>query len=187
MSFYRTGCVGMGVTESAPYEVLEIIDGVEIRRYPAIILAKVSGLSDDMAFRILFRYISGENKVRKDIAMTVPVISTGPTYQRIAMTRPVLSDEDSFSFVMPSFYSMSTVPEPLDERVMMVEVMSGRLAVLRFSGRMHFESVREREEQLLSVLRKRGIKFKGRPYLMRYNGPGTPGFLRRNEVAVELD
>ncbi len=174
------------MTESAPYEVLETVDDVEIRRYPTLILAKVRGLSDDMAFRILFRYITGENKVRKDIAMTVPVISTGPTYQRIAMTRPVLSDEDSFSFVMPSFYSISTIPEPLDARVEMTEVKPRRLAVLRFSGRAHNDSIKEKEDRLISVLRKRGIEFKGAPFLMRYNGPGTPGFLRRNELAVEL-
>jgi len=174
------------VTESAPYEVLESIEDVEIRRYPTIILAKVRGLSDDMAFRILFRYITGENKVRKEIAMTVPVISTGPTYQRIAMTRPVLSDEDSFSFVMPSSYSISTVPEPLDRRVEMTEFKPRRLAVLRFSGRAHDDSLKEKEDRLTSVLRSKGIQFKGAPFLMRYNGPGTPGFLRRNEVAVEL-
>ena len=174
------------MSESATYEVLQTIDEVEIRRYPTLVLARVKGLTDDVAFRILFRYISGENKVRKDIAMTVPVISTGPTYQRIAMTRPVLSDEDSFSFVMPSSYSIGTVPEPLDPRVEMIEVKPRRLAVLRFSGRTFNDSLRENEDQLIFALKKHGIEFKGPPFLMRYNGPGTPGFLRRNEIAVEL-
>ena len=174
------------MTESAPYEVLRTIDEVEIRRYPMLILAKVKGLTDDMAFRILFRYITGENKVRKDIAMTVPVISSGPTYQRIAMTRPVLSDEDSFSFVMPSSYRMNTVPEPLDSRVEMTEVKPRKLAVLRFSGRNHVDSLKEQEDRLLALLKREGILHIGAPFLMRYNGPGTPGFLRRNEVAVEV-
>jgi hypothetical protein len=165
---------------------LETIDEVEIRRYPILILAQVKGMTDDMAFRILFRYITGENKVRKDIAMTVPVISSGPTYQRIAMTRPVLSDEDSFSFVLPSSYNMSTVPEPLDSRVEITEVKPRKLAVLRFSGRNHADSMKEREERLLAVLGRNGIQHVGAPFLMRYNGPGTPGFLRRNEAAVEV-
>jgi hypothetical protein len=26
----------------------------------------------------------------------------------------------------------------------------------------------------------------GRPFLMRYDSPWTPGFLRRNEVAIEI-
>lgn len=175
------------MTDSVPYDVIETVEGVEIRSYPTIILAKVKGLSDEMAFRILFRYITGENKVRQEIAMTAPVISTGPTYQRIAMTRPVFSDDISFSFVLPSSYSMSTVPQPLDARIEMVEIGPRRLAVLRFSGRLHRESIQEKEDLLLSVLEKIGLKFRGEPFLMRYNGPGTPGFLRRNEVAVELE
>jgi hypothetical protein len=174
------------VSESATYEVLQTIGEVEIRRYPALVLARVKGLTDDVAFRILFRYISGENKIQRNIAMTVPVLSSGPTYQRIAMTRPVLSDEDSFSFVMPSFYSIGTVPEPLDPRVEMIEVKPRRLGVLRFSGRLHSASLEEYQDRLIFVLKKHGIEFKGHPFLMRYNGPGTPGFLRRNEIAVEL-
>jgi hypothetical protein len=174
------------VTESTPYEVLEAFDGIEIRKYPTMVLAKVSGATDEIAFRLLFRYISGENKLRKDIAMTVPVISSGPTYKRIAMTRPVLSDNDSFSFVMPSMYSLSTVPEPLDDRVVLTEVGPRRLAVLKFSGRATDESIADKAGRLTSALRARGMDFKGAPFLMRYNGPGTPGFLRRNEVAVEL-
>jgi hypothetical protein len=31
-----------------------------------------------------------------------------------------------------------------------------------------------------------GIATKGRPFLMRYNDPWTPPFLRRNEVAIEI-
>jgi len=175
------------MTESTSYEVLETFDGVEIRRYPTIIMARVSGLSDDMAFRILFRYITGGNKVRQDIAMTVPVISTGTTYQRIAMTRPVLSDEESFSFVVPSLYSISTVPQPLDDRVKLVEIKPRKLAVLRFSGRMHREAVKAKETELLGAVNRRGLKARGEAFLMRYNGPGTPGFLRRNEVAIEIE
>lgn len=174
------------MTESAPYEVLETIENVEIRQYPTLVLAKVTGLSDDYAFRVLFRYITGENKPRKEVAMTVPVISTGTTYKRIAMTRPVISDDLSFSFVMPSIYSISTVPEPLDERVKMTEIRARKLAVLRFSGRAHEDAVKERQWELLKTLEKKNIKAKGEPFLMRYNGPGAPGFLRRNEIAVEL-
>ncbi len=151
-----------------------------------LIMARVSGLSDNLAFQILFRYIAGKNKSSSGIAMTVPVVSTGQTFQRIAMTRPVLSDEDSFSFVMPSSFSMATIPQPLDPRVKIIEVGPRRLAVLKFSGRITTDSLREKEDRLVEVLEKRKIGFKGPPFLMRYNSPGTPGFLRRNEVAVEL-
>jgi hypothetical protein len=175
------------MVESAPYEVLEAFEGVEVRRYPTMVLAQVDGVSDDMAFRLLFRYITGENRVRQDIAMTVPVISTGETFKRIAMTRPVLSGQDSFSFVLPSSYSITTAPQPLNDRVRLVEVRPRTLAALRFSGRVSDSQLQDKQRALLEAVRRKGLRPKGEPFLMRYNGPGTPGFLRRNEVAVELE
>lgn len=175
------------MVESTPYEVLESFEGVELRRYPSTVMAMVEGLTDDMAFRILFRYISGENLVRQDISMTVPVISTGDTYRRIAMTRPVISGPGSFAFVLPSLYSITTAPRPLDGRIRLVGLGPRHLAVLRFSGRVTEDLVRAKAEQLLEVSGRRGLEAKGEFFLMRYNGPGTPGFLRRNEVAVEVE
>ncbi|MCU0860750.1 MAG: heme-binding protein [Methanomassiliicoccales archaeon] len=175
------------MVESTPYEVLESFEGVELRRYPSVVIAVVEGLTDDIAFRILFRYISGENMVREDISMTVPVISTGDTYRRIAMTRPVISGPGSFAFVLPSLYSITTAPRPLDGRIRLVGVGPRHLAALRFSGRVREDLVRTITEQLMEVAGRRGWEVKGEPLLMRYNGPGTPGFLRRNEVAVEVD
>jgi DNA gyrase inhibitor GyrI len=175
------------VTETLEFRVLRQIGNVEIREYPTILIAMVRGLPDEYAFRILFNYITGNNKVHKEVAMTTPVISTGPTYERIAMTTPVISDRRSFSFVMPSEYSISTIPEPLDERVKILEIKGRRLAVLRFSGRSYDDAVKRRERELLEALLGNGVKVKGEPFLMRYNGPFTPGLLRRNEMAVEVE
>jgi hypothetical protein len=181
------GAVVSNVTESIPYEVVKKIGEMEIRQYRTIIVAQVDGLSDNQAFRILFRYITGSNSLRQDVAMTTPVISQGPTYEEIAMTRPVISDERSFAFVMPPRYSITTIPQPSDERIKMVEVQGRTLAVLRFSGRMNVENIKKKERQLLGVLEENRVMAKGKVFLMRYNGPGTPGFLRRNEVAVEIE
>jgi hypothetical protein len=175
------------MTETLDYKVLRQIGNIEIREYPTVIMAMVSGLPDEYAFRILFNYITGNNKAHKEVAMTTPVISTGPTYERIAMTTPVISDQRSFSFVMPSEYSISTIPEPLDERVKILEVRSRTLAVLRFSGRTYDDVVKRREGELLATLSANGINARGEPFLMRYNGPFTPGLLRRNEMAVEIE
>jgi hypothetical protein len=46
--------------------------------------------------------------------------------------------------------------------------------------------VESAEEQLLEGLKKAAIEPVGGPFLMRYNPPWTPGFLRWNEVAVEI-
>ncbi len=44
----------------------------------------------------------------------------------------------------------------------------------------------EIRDRLLKVLESEKIQIAGTPFLMRYNSPFTPGFLRRNEVGVEI-
>ncbi|MGD6851285.1 MAG: heme-binding protein, partial [Candidatus Bathyarchaeia archaeon] len=61
------------------------------------------------------------------------------------------------------------------------------VAVLRFSGswsEAHFE---EKKQELLQELVKAKIKTKGSVFSMLYNPPLTPSFLRRNEVAIEVE
>jgi|GEM_PF-1779087 len=78
------------------------------------------------------------------------------------------------------------VPEPLDSRVSIREVPSRELAVIRFRGRAQDRDVSSVRERLFAALREAGIPTVGTPFLMRYNSPFTPGFLRRNEVGVEV-
>jgi hypothetical protein len=75
------------MVETPSYEVLKRIDEVEIRLYPKLILATVSGDGVRAPFRILFEYISGNNSGGSKISMTAPVI----TPERIDMTAPVIS------------------------------------------------------------------------------------------------
>jgi hypothetical protein len=57
------------------------------------------------AFRRLFHYISGQNRKRESIAMTAPV------------NQQKSQDKWAVSFIMPSKYTMQTLPEPLDPAV----------------------------------------------------------------------
>lgn len=169
------------LVRSIGYEVVKSLDRVEIRRYPQVIIARVDGYGDD-GFNLLFRFISGENRQRAKVAMTAPVIS-----EKIAMTTPVISTEGSIAFVMPESYTSETKPEPIDERVRIVEVPARILAALRFSGRWNRGIFAARSGELLAELRKAGVRSRGEVFSMRYNPPFTPWFMRRNEVAVEVE
>lgn len=170
------------MVDSAQYEVEKAEDDNEIRRYPKMILATVYGHSDNDAFGILFDYITGNNKSRRKISMTVPVISS----EKIAMTAPVISNERSFSFVMPASFDMDTVPDPLDARARIEEVPERRLAVVRFRGYAGAKALKMRTSRLLEFTERHGLATGGEPFLMRYNPPFTPGFLRRNEIGIEV-
>jgi hypothetical protein len=169
------------MVEQAKYEVLKKIGKIEIRRYPRLVIARVDGYGDG-GFNLLFRFISGDNRQKSDIAMTAPVVS-----EEIAMTAPVLSETGSLAFIMPEGYTLETTPEPLDDRVKIVEIPERIVAALRFSGRWSNSIFKKKTAELLAEIKNAGLKVAGQVFSMRYNGPFTPWFLRRNEVAVTID
>lgn len=164
------------------YSVLGNIGNVEIRQYPEIVLATVTGLGENEAFGLLFRYISGANKTRKKVEMTAPVI----TSQEIEMTAPVISRENCMAFVLPPKFNFDTAPEPSDPKVILKRISARKMAVLRFRGYTGKNVIGKRTKELFVILKTNGIKTAGNPFLMRYNPPFIPGIFRRNEIGVEI-
>lgn len=171
------------MVEQARYEVVRKLEAVEIRRYAPMIIAQVEGYGDS-GFNFLFDFISGNNRERKNVRMTAPVVSG-----KIAMTAPVLSDSEtsSIAFIMPHEYTLETTPEPIDHRIKMIEVPERVIGALRFSGRWSDSIFQKKTAELLRELSEAGLRTKGRVFSMMYNGPFTPWLLRRNEVAVPVD
>ena len=170
------------MTETIPFEITGKLGEIEIRKYPSVVLATVDSDGNDSGFNLLFAFITGSNNTQRKISMTSPVI----TSRQIAMTAPVVSDAKSMSFVMPPGQSREDIPDPLDSRVRITMLPSREVAVIRFTGYARHDEVMAAEERLLEGLKKAMIEPVGDPFLMRYNPPWIPGFLRRNEVAVEI-
>jgi SOUL heme-binding protein len=170
------------MTETMEYQVTGQKGEVEFRHYPAVWVATVAGNDEGETFGILFRYITGNNQPGKKIPMTAPVI----TPVEIPMTSPVISDAGGMSFVMPATIPGDSLPVPQDTRVRLQEIPAREVAVIRFKGRATAGDVADVSARLLSALGGAGLHPVGEPFLMRYNPPFTPGFLRRNEVAVEI-
>jgi hypothetical protein len=114
--------------------------------------------------------------------MTATVVS-----QQIEMTSPVFSETDTMAFVMPAEFTLETTPEPLDNRVKIAEIPERLVAALRFSGRWKETHFEKEKQELFEELANAKIKAKGGVFTMLYNPPFIPGFLRRNEVAVEIE
>jgi effector-binding domain-containing protein len=168
------------MVETIKYEVIREIGNVEIRRYPKIVVAKVEDPSN--GFNLLYRFITGGNRQKAKVKMTTPVVS-----EEIQMTSPVLSETGTMAFVMPAEYTLESTPEPLDERVKIAEIPARLVAALCFSGgwsEAHFE---KETQELLKTLSESKIKTKGNVFTMLYNPPFIPGFLRRNEVGIEVE
>jgi hypothetical protein len=114
--------------------------------------------------------------------MTAPVI----TSEKIPMTTPVIIRKNYMAFALPSSYTRDTVPVPTNPAVTIDVQPEKIMAVLRFSGRTSDTKDQKYLQELITTLKTHKIQRKGEPVLMRYNSPFTPGFLRRNEVAVEI-
>jgi len=184
----------------APYEVSELLEnGVEIRAYPAEIWATAVAEDQNGAFSPLFRYISGDNEKGEKIEMTAPVVTPTPQPagtdstqgEKIEMTAPVVTMNTGryqfMAFIMPEQFDINSIPKPSSSRVKIELVEPRKLATIRFSGYVNQDNYEKNIELLNKTLETRGISTKGEPLLMQYNDPWTPPFLRRNEIAVQVN
>lgn len=176
-------------TETVPYTVVARLDDVELRRYPESAAVETTADSQRAAFRRLFRYIAGANTGETEIEMTAPVeMSAGGA--TIAMTAPVeIGDDDGgrMRFYLPEEYDAGTAPQPSDDGVELVTVPERTLAVRQFSWRPTEARIERETEALVESLDEATVSLAGEPFYMGYDAPWTLPFLRRNEVAVEVE
>ncbi len=186
--------------EEPPYRVVERDGRYELRDYAGYLLAETRVEAPfldagNIAFGRLFRYISGNNAARQEIAMTAPVTQAPAKAARgrgekIAMTAPVnqVADGDAFlvGFVVPAKYTRDTVPQPLDPAVRIRAVPAQLTASWRYSGRWTETNFQSALTELRAVLGTRGLVVAGEPVIARYDPPFMPTFLRRNEVLVPV-
>ncbi|MHB8876161.1 MAG: SOUL family heme-binding protein [Myxococcaceae bacterium] len=141
-------------------------------------------------FRRLAGYIFGKNKGARRIAMTAPVAEARAT--RIAMTAPVAEvatdDADRFliQFMMPSDFTLDTLPESLDERIHFRQVPARRVAAIRYSGTWSERRYQAHLQKLRAAMREQGLAAAAEPVWARYDPPFKPWFLRRNEILIEV-
>lgn len=180
--------------EQPRYEVVEQAGDIELRRYAPYLVAEtfVSGEFADAGnegFGRLFRYITGANTARAEIAMTAPV-SQQAGGVAIDMTAPVgLSGGDDghwVSFVVPAAFTPDTVPLPSDPRVRIREVPAQLVAALRYSGFWGEARYQREEGRLREAIEARGLVAAGEPRFARYDPPYKPPFMRRNEILIPL-
>ena len=201
--------------EQPKYTLVEQQGDIELRDYPALLVAEVrrdgsrqQALS--AGFGPLARYIFAKERGGERIAMTAPVVQQPVMQQaaasdgRIAMTAPVIQQAlDSPSpdgepgreraadwavrFIMPSAYRLADLPTPASDDITVYEAPPRRIAAIRFSGRTTDALIEEQEQRLRGWLQQQNLKQAAEPLYAYYNDPFTPGFLRRNEILIEVE
>jgi hypothetical protein len=186
-----SGC-SMAATEEPKYNVLLKEDAFELRQYAPQLVAETSVNGDmdsasSQGFRAIADFIFGNNKApgqntSAKIAMTAPV-----TVQPQANENSLREARDwRIEFVMPSEYTMATLPKPNNQAVQLREVPAQRFAVLRYSGLNTESKVEDKTRDLLAWVKTKNWQMVGSPQLSRYDPPWTLPMWRRNEIRVEV-
>jgi hypothetical protein len=183
-------------TEEPSYKTVATYEEFEIREYQAILTAQTivdEGFEDagNAGFRILAKYIFGDNQSRTKISMTAPVAQVGKmASEKIEMTAPVnlvkQSSGYAVQFTIPKEFTKESLPLPNDARIKIVEVPPRKVAVYKYSGSWSEARYQEKLALFRVALKKNSIVVVGEPVFARYNSPIMIWFLRRNEIWLEL-
>ena len=193
--------------EEAKYDVVVTDGQFEVRHYAPILIAEtiVEGDMDaasSKGFRLIADFIFGNNQLpdsdkKSKIAMTAPV-TVEPQSSKIAMTAPVTVEPQAaesnmktakswrINFVMPSQYTMATIPKPKNNAVSLREVPRKYFVVLKYSGFNTMSRVQAKTDEAVEWATKRSYKIIGTPQLSRYDPPWTLPMFRRNEIMIEI-
>ena len=184
--------------EKPAYDVVMADGDFEVRQYEPMIVAEVThtGTREEVrgkSFRRLAAYIFGNDRPDggEEIAMTSPVMTERVDQNEpIAMTSPVMTEatgegEWRMRFVMPSKFTMETLPTPPSD-ISLTEVDGRRMAAVQFSGNAGEGDLAKWEAELTRWVAEQGLEPVGRVEYAFYDAPMVPGPLRRNEVMVEV-
>lgn len=192
--------------ESPRFDVTMAGDNAELRRYAPMIAAEVRVVADDMdsagsmGFMPLANYIFGSNRPGEKVAMTAPV-TTSPVTERgsmrggegekIAMTAPVTTapEEDGIyavRFMMPSKWTMDTLPAPADDRVALIEVPERHVVVSGFTGPKEESAIAAAEQAIDRFVAANGLSPMGDFTLAGYSAPSVPDAEKKWEVHLEV-
>ena len=183
----------MSNVEVPAYKILKKEQNIEIRQYPPLIIAEVKTAGSRQAsisdgFRILADFIFGNNEGEKRLSINGPI--TQQEGIKIAMTAPVQQEktdaEWATSFIMPSKFSIDTIPNPINDRIKIIQIPSKRYAVITFSGRGTEANLTKHTNELEIYMNGSSYSKVGNAKYAFYNPPWTLPFLRRNEVQFEL-
>ena len=149
---------------------------VEIRRYHPCVIADVLveapySQAASLGFRPLVTYISQNN-----IAMTAPVLQES-------------TDSSSWiiSFVMPEGMTLADLPNPQSSKITLRTLAEQLSAVLPFTGITTTSKIQEKESELRLALTNESLTPIGTLRIARFDPPWKPGFLRYNEVILDIN
>ena len=168
-------------TKKQSYAIIKKDNNIELREYASTILASVTvdasshGDAGNKGFSLLADYIFGNNIDTTNIKMTAPVI-----------IKQAGNGSYEVSFVMPSKYTIESIPAPMNIAVTLREVGSHPAAAIIFGGYSGEHNIKSNTGLLNKWLEKNKLVQKGDVLVARYDPPWKPGFMRLNEIIINV-
>lgn len=165
-------------TETHEYEVVQVFEDFEIRRYAPALYSSVKYSSSSykqissQGFRTLAGYIFGGNESQEQIAMTSPVTME-------------LQDTSKMMFMVPKSMAKEDLPKPNNKSIYFEEYPERIVAAIRFGGWANDEVIAKHTKKLTERLAAENIEHTGNFAYLGYNPPFDV-VNRRNEVIVEV-
>lgn len=175
---YTTMATGKSETQS--YKVIMVEKEFEIRFYPSTTMAMITSSAKtykelgSSGFRKLAGYIFGDNKDKKQIAMTSPV------------HMDINDSTSSMSFIMPAQYNEDNLPLPNNSEVIIKTMPDEYVAAISFSGFASQDAIKKHITILENILKEKHLSYYGHFRYLGYNPPYQL-FGRRNEIIVSID
>ena len=172
--------INIMANEEPDYTVLKKESEIEIRQYKNFLTAsiEIEGNRKEAigkGFKFLFKYISGENKNKENISMTIPV-----------MQKSSGNNKWNVSFVVPKKFDIKNAPQPDNVNIQLKNNSDLKVIAITFSGLFSDGNIEENETKLRNYIKEKGIKIEEPAIYAGYNAPWTPWFLKRNEVMFKL-
>jgi len=161
--------------DEVKYTMVSKSELYEIRKYSDRLVIETETSNQNSGFRKLFKYISGDNKDKKEIKMTTPVTQTEK------------NGNMTMQFYIPAEFDESNVPDPNNSEVKVLNIKGGYYAAIIYSGRASDSNYVKHKDILEDQLKKDKISIISKPIRATYNSPFTLPMLRRNEVMFKIE
>ncbi len=182
----------MSNVEVPEFSLLSTHNNIEIREYNSMLIAEVEIVGEreeaiGQGFKILADFIFGNNIDNNKIKMTAPVIQQ-PS-KKIKMTAPVIQQPSDkgwkVSFVMPSSYSIDTLPKPINNKIAIKQIPENKMVVITFNGKNEEKNISKHEAKLMDFITKNNLKCVKNTIYAFYHPPWTLPIFRKNEIMFE--
>ena len=178
LSIYILGLIAVSsvmAADEVKYTTVSKSKLYEIRKYPDRLVIETETSEQNSGFKRLFKYISGNNKDKKEIKMTTPVTQTEK------------NGNMTMQFYIPTEFNENNVPDPNNSEVKVLNIKGGLYAAIVYSGRASDGNFNKHKNILEDQLKKDKISIISKPIRATYNSPFTLPMLRRNEVIFKIE